>query len=430
MEKKLWEEFGMTRRTFLRHFGIASCAITLGPFFVERFATAIAQVPERVKVFKVSNGDCFENIDRLWAMMGGVGNYIDADDFVVIKGNGQWPYQGYTHTGCIKAVIDAILRLPGYDGEIFVCDNVQEYGGLNQTGFDATVAYRTRNWPDHNWDSLAAAYRAEGKPVAAKRWVSSQADITGPGDGEGWIRDFFAFHGRDSYLSYPVFESPLTPGCMVDVKNGVWRGGGYTGRRVKTLFMPNLNNHGSGGEDYAGVTSAVKSFFGATEIHNGGYATFRGHYNMHSTSYARSRADYAGELTARFIRTMYAPSLYITAAMWAGHQSRTGGAVETKTVLACENPVTLDYVACKEVIAPHAAWLDPDQDNNTRRQLTGCIAGGVGTIDPGAFEVVAYDFDRPTVHRLDVDRMIKEFEAGRATEQEVIDLIQAYMDGG
>jgi hypothetical protein len=125
---------------------------------------------------------------------------------------------------------------------------------------------------------------------------------------------------------------------------------------------------------------------------------------------------------------MYAPILYISAAMWSGWHSRQGDAVETNTVLACENPATLDYVACKYVISPYASWLDPDQDNNTRKQILGCISGGVGTINPGEFEIITYDFNNPTVNRLDMDRKIRDFKAGNATEQEVKDLINAYME--
>jgi hypothetical protein len=93
---------------------------------------------------------------------------------------------------------------------------------------------------------------------------------------------------------------------------------------------------------------------------------------------------------------MYQPVLYITAAIWSGHHSRTTDAVETKAVLACENPVTLDYIATRDIISPHAAFLNPDQDNNTRKQILGCINGGIGTIDPAEYEVITYDFDNPS----------------------------------
>lgn len=423
---KLWNRFGMTRREFLRHFGIATGAITLSPFFVDRFSQVLA-LPSN-KVCLVKNGDCFQNIAKLWEMLGGAELYINATDIVVIKANAQWPNQGYTHTGCIKGVIDRILEVPNFEGEVLICDNIQIYGIEGRYGFDALPSYRVNNWPDHNWNSLAVEYRDNGKPVATKGWLNSESDIASPADGEGWIRDYFSFHGLNSYLSYPIFESPLTPGRMIDMKNGVWEAGSYTGRQIKTIFMPNLNNHGSGVEDYAGITSAVKSFFGATEIHTGVSGTFRDHYSIHTASFTMNRADYAGELVARFINTMYRPDLYITSAMWSGHYSRTGNATETKTVLACDNPATLDYIACRDVISPYASWLNPDLDNNTRKQIVGCISGGVGTIDPAAYEVVSFNFENPKVSRVDIDRKIKDLKTGNATEQEVKDLVNSYME--
>ncbi len=305
---------------------------------------------------------------------------------------------------------------------------MQEYGKEGNYGFDVSPGGRTHNWPDHNWDSLAGEYQSNNKPVDSVRWYNSEGDISGPQDGEGWIRDFFHFNGKDTYLSYPIFESTLTPGRMIDMKNGVWENGAYTGRKVKSIFIPTLNNHGKGEEDYAGITSAIKSFFGATEIHYGAGDRFRDHVNIHGSSFSREQAGYAGELVARFINTMYKPDLYITAAMWSGHHSRTGDAVETKTVLACENPATLDYIACRDVIAPHASFLNPDDDNNTRKQITGCINGGIGTIDPDQYEVISYDFNNPKTTRLDVDRKIKEFKKGRVSEQTVKDTINQYME--
>ncbi len=422
---KIWSKFRMTRREFLRYFGISTSVITLSPFFVNRVGSVFAN-DSTIKVYLVKNGDYIQNTIKLWDLLGGPSGYISPTDVVVIKGNAQWWNQGYTHTGCIKGVIDKILEIRDFSGEIVVCDNVQSRSdNLGQLGFDAEAQYRNHNWADHNWNSLAEEYQAIGKPVSVKKWENSNADIAGPADGEGWIRDFFNFHGLDTYLSYPIFESPINPGRMIDLKNGVWDGGKYTGRSVKTIFMPTLNNHGNGSGDYAGITSAIKSFFGATEIHD---SRFKNHYNIHVSSFSQDRADYAGELTARYINTMYSPVLYITSAMWSGHSSRTGDATETKTVLACENPVTLDYVACRDVISPYASYLDPDQDNNTRKQILGCISGGIGTIDPAAFEVISYDFDNPTVNRLDIDRKINEHKEGLATEQEVKEMVQEYME--
>lgn len=427
-----------TRREFLRYSGVASSALAFSPYFLERLTAWAQTAPALTTVYKVMNGaDCFQNIAKLWQLLGGPARYIGGTDIVIIKGNAQWPNQGYTHTGCIKAVIDQILAIPGFAGEIIICDNTTTGGSAGAWGFDATVGNRVHNWPDHNWNSLAAAYKASGKPVATKKLTQGTwRAITFPGmsewnpaNGEGWTRSFFSHNGRNTYFSYPIFQSPLTPGRMIDMKNGVWEGGSYTGRKVKAIYMPTLNNHGWGGEDYAGVTSAIKSFFGATEIHSGDDATWNGYYHIHSSSYTQSSALTAGELVGRYLNTMYAPALYITPAIWSGHESRTGAATETNTVLACENPVTLDYVACRDVIAPYAAWLNPTLNNNTRKQILGCASQGIGTIAPDLFEVVTFDFDNPTTTRLDIDRKVRDFKAGTATEREVKDVIGQYMEG-
>jgi hypothetical protein len=387
---------------------------------------------------------------KLLDMLGGIGKYIGPNDVVVIKGNAQWPCQGYTHTGCIKEVIDAILAIPGYSGEVLICDDTQNYTrGAGQSGFDATAPYRVNNWPDQNWTTLAAAYQAQGKKVGAKRWLN-MATLTAPpslpyfalwnpANGEGWSRYFFDNGGRPSYLSWPVFQSPVTPGRMLDMKYGVWEGGSYTGRSVKTIVMPTLNNHAwvnhGGNEDECGVTSAIKSFFGATEIHApGNCTTYNGFYHIHSYCPA-SFGQAIGELVGRFITNLYSPVLYITPAMYVGWKNRwePDGAFAANTVLACTNPVTLDYISCRDVIsspvyAPtYAPWLNPDNDNNTRRQILGCNSYGIGTIDPQQFEVMTFDFNNPTYTRLDVERKIRDFKSGKATQQDVNDMVQRYM---
>ena len=429
--------YHMSRRQFLRQFAIGSSAITLSPFFVERFAAVGLAATGLTRVYRVKNGDCFQNTAKLWEMLGGPSRYIGSNDVVVIKGNAQWPNQGYTHTGCIKGVIDQILAMPGFSGEILICDNVQTNVAPGALGFDATVNNRTHNWPDHNWNSLAAQYQANGKPVATKQWTCGPwRSIAFPGfsnwnpaNGEGWARSFFSFNGRSTFLSYPVFESPLTPGRMIDMKNGVWQNGAYTGQKVKTIVMPTLNNHGNGTEDYAGITSAIKSFFGATEIPVTQDLTWNGYYHIHSSSYTQGSAQSAGNLVGRFLNTMYAPVLYITAAMWSGYYSRTGNAVATNTVLACENPVSLDYISCRDVISPYASWLNPaDTSHNTYKQIYGCYSQNIGTMDPLSIEVISFDFNHPTATRLDVERKIRDFKAGNATQQDVKDVINLYME--
>ena len=458
----------MTRREFLRHYGIASSAITFSPFFIERFAAVCQAASSLTRVYKVMNAPdslttCSQNIAKLWQMLDGPAKFISPTDVVVIKGNAQWPNQGHTHGGCIKAVIDSILAIPGFSGEILICDNIQSVVPAQNTGFDASTANQTNNWPTYNWNGLAAYYQSLGKPVAAVRWVNDPTWRTPPSlpyfsawspaspvpsTGTGWSRSIFNYQSSPTYLSYPVFPSPLTAGRMIDMKNGVWENGDYTGRKVKAIFMPTLNNHcyAGGCEDYAGVTSAVKSFFGATEIYGGDDASWSGYYSIHSRTFTQVNtagsivAEWAGELCGTYINTLYAPVLYITSAIYSGWYSRgitspSGTAAYTNTVLACTNPVSLDYISCRDVISkvgsPLPTWLDPStQNNNAWRQLSGCNSQGIGTLIPAQIEVITYDFNHPSASRLDVERKIRDFKAGNATEQDVKDMINLYMSSG
>lgn len=429
----IWHNHRMNRRRFLRHFGIAGGALTFSPFFIDRLCSALAQTTT-VKVYLARNGDHIQNTGKVLELIGGVDSIVGPHDVVVLKCNGQWPNRGYTHTGCVKAVVDEILAIPGFDGEVHICDNVQTYGSTGQFGFDAGPGHRADNWPDHNWNSLAAEYRGAGKSVATKRWYNTSNDIAGPADLEdGWLRNFFDFYGIPTYLSCPVYESPLTAGRMIDLRRGVWEDGSYsTARRLKVIYLPTLNYHSG----YAGITSAVKCFFGSTEIHGGISGKFREHYQIHSSSYQHSgipqntNAFRAGELTARYMLTLNAPDLFITCAMYSGHNGRWSSAAKTDTVLACSNPASLDYIACKNVISPLRGdnALDPDVDQPVRRQLLGCVAGGIGTIDPAKIELIEYDFLNPgAMNRRDVERAVRDYRRGRIGERQVKDTFSAYM---
>jgi hypothetical protein len=142
----------------------------------------------------------------------------------------------------------------------------------------------------------------------------------------------------------------------------------------------------------------------------------------------------AGQLVGQFLNNLYSPVLYITAAIYSGWYSRVdaNGAAFTNTVLACTNPVSLDFISCRDVISqvgsPHPTWLNPtNQNTNTYRQLSGCSSQGIGTIDPTQMELITYDFNNPSATRLDVDRKIRDFKAGLATQQDVKDTINLYM---
>ncbi len=55
---------------------------------------------------------------------------------------------------------------------------------------------------------------------------------------------------------------------------------------------------------------------------------------------------------------------------------------------------------------------------------------GYGTTDESEIAAFVFDFDSPSVFRFDIDRKIKDFRDGNASEQEVLDLIDQYNNGG
>ena len=74
-------------------------------------------------------------------------------------------------------------------------------------------------------------------------------------------------------------------------------------------------------------------------------------------------------------------------------------------------------------------YFNPDYDvthNNTRLTLDGCHSQGYGTTNEDEMAAFIYDFNNPSTFRFDIDRRIKAFREGNATEQEVLDLIRLY----
>jgi len=79
-----------------------------------------------------------KNIRKLMKMLGGVESVFGKDDIVVIKPNSQWWLQGMTNTDSIVALIEMILALPGFSGEIIIADNHQ-FQEDNSRGWTTTT---------------------------------------------------------------------------------------------------------------------------------------------------------------------------------------------------------------------------------------------------------------------------------------------------
>ena len=346
-------------------------------------------------VLVAKNGTPAENVLAVLAAAGGVERFIDADDVVVLNPNGQWPKQGYTNTECMKALIDAILARPGgFTGEVIIAEHVHRSPADALTGsycWNISAGNnRMNNWPDMSYFELVDDYHDNGHPnVTANPLYDSGSStgfsaVAGPSEvasGEqGWVRNTYTTQttGEIVRLAHPILRSSYSD-ALIDLHSGVWENGGYSGRAVKLIFLPTLNNHGSfNGEDYAGPTSAVKCHLGIVEF-SGSEGV-----HLHNIGYGNDHPEAVGESVGHLITQILQPTFYLTCAEYTGYRGRTNDVAEhTRTVGLCLEPVTLDYWMCKYVMYPIATiqeFMNPDNDNNLRKQLVGCNDMGVGTL--------------------------------------------------
>jgi hypothetical protein len=367
-------------------------------------------------VYVARNGTYAENVARVFAMAGGIQAYIDADDIVLLKPNGQWPRQGYTHTGCLKALIDLILERPGgFSGEILIIEHVQRNASdtlATHYCWNMSPSNRLNNWPDMNYIELVQDYHNRGRMNVSAipllnsfdgDFVRSEGPESLPPGKHGWVTTTYLVgaNNRTAYLPYALLRSPFS-GKIIDTKHGVWQNGGYTSQKVKLAFLPTLNNHGSyRSEDYAGPTSAVKCHLGVVAF-NGPSGTSNLHNIGYSSNASQNRPDAVGEAIGHLITSVIHPVFYMTCAEYTGQWGRTSSsAAHTQTVGLCADPVTLDYWMCKYVLLPAdpvQTFMNPDLDNNLRRTLLGCQSKGVGTLDEN--RIVLHVDDHSPVLRL------------------------------
>jgi len=399
----------LTRRQFLASLGSVTAASLIGPHLLHRGPAAASHVQlSPFHVYVARNGTPVTNVQRVIQLAGGIDRFIDHDDVVVLKPNGQWPRQGYTHTECTKALIDVILNRPGgFGGEIIIIEHVHRDPATALSGSYcwnmSAGSNRQNNWPDMSYFELVTDCHNRGFPnvtadplydtTQSSDWVA----VDGPGSlapgKQGWVRTTYtaAANGRTVWLSHPILRSSYS-GKLIDLKNGVWVNGGYNGQHVKLIFLPTLNNHGSyNTQDYAGPTSAIKCHLGIVE-----FAGESGGTTLHGVGYNDDHPDAVGESVGHLITQILSPTFYLTCAEYTGYRSRTDTiAAHTKTVGLCADPVTLDYWMCKYVMYPCAtsqAFMNPDNDNYLREQLTGCHSKRVGTLDES--EMVVHQVDQ------------------------------------
>ncbi len=392
----------MTRLSRRKFLGRMSAAAAL-PILGSRVSRSIQAAGNRlsaagnVDIYVAKNGSPEWNVENAVALAGGIQSFIGQDDVVVIKPNGQWPNQGYTNTACLKAMIDTILSRPGgYTGEIIIMEHVHRNPTDTLSGsycWNMAPGNRANNWAEMNYNELVADYHKRSIPAVNAdplydsnqgNYVTTASGPAGIGAGkQGWTHfSYTTSTGRVADLSYPILRSFVDTGKLIDLKNGVWKNGSYTGQKVKLIFLPTLNNHSTRGhEDYAGPTSAVKTHIGIVD-----FATVNGNH-LHNIGYGISPANpgIMGESVAEWYK-MVQPAFYLTCAEYTGQWSRTGtgDATHTRIVGMCADPVTLDYWMCKNVMLPcdpTQTFMNPANNNHLRQALAGAQSRGVGTIN-------------------------------------------------
>jgi hypothetical protein len=87
----------LTRKGFLKTLGVIAAIPVLShkSRWFNFFTPAENQM---VDLYVARNGSPVWNVSKAIELAGGIQRFVDADDIVVLKPNGQWPNQGYTHT--------------------------------------------------------------------------------------------------------------------------------------------------------------------------------------------------------------------------------------------------------------------------------------------------------------------------------------------
>ena len=430
------------RSTFLRRMGYIATSGLISPFLSNLYGKELKIINKKnittiSEVFISKNGNPKTNMEKVIEMAGGINNFISYNDIVIIKPNLQWGFQGYTHTLATKTLIEIILNKPGgFGGEIIISEDHTNFDDETK-GWNASPEYRFHNWADMNYRELIEYFHDHGDNNVSAVPISSKI-IKGPEEGEGYVINYYTTQNNLNgdllrvRLGYPIIRSPYS-GKIIDTKNGVLSNGNYIDQKVKIIFLPTLNYHGN----YAGITSAIKSHLGFIPLGGGSQEYYSVH--TYSSEYSLFRPDElnkpfeVGECIGELITSVIKPTLYITVAEYSGNYGRINkNAAHTKTIGLCKEPVSLDYWMGKNVICPSggtAADYNPANDNVFRQIILGCNSKGIGTLDENNMLVHLYDHDNPQTTKIDIEEKIRLFKEGKATESEIMEMIENYMKG-
>jgi hypothetical protein len=367
-------------------------------------------VKDKSTIYVAQGGGPAANVDKVIANAGGMGKIVGIDDVVVIKVSAQWWNQGMTNVAAARRVIEHVLEIPGFRGEIVVFENT--HFRFPDRAVDDPSRGLTRAWTrpsDVNvdvpgWKSLGDLiphFAGLGAPVsfvglvdggesalAGDPWFDpSHAQGVYGGDGRGPIasgdaRDGYhwdfgqtfrlarsMFRDAQTPLTWPRFTSPRT-GNVIDLKHGVHkRENGKlvaTGQPLKFLNLTTANEHGS-----TGFTGACKSPMGIVDMSAGALGTDPRIADYQSVHYfgRTGRTPPENDPTWRmggplafWGERVRRPDLYVTIGEWTSITPKTGWdgsddtrhhpncREQTQTIVAGTDPVAIDYWYVKNVV--------------------------------------------------------------------------------
>lgn len=388
-----------TRREFITQTVKVGSGLLLAP---TSWLNAGIRTPSHV--YWAEDGTPDQNMEQVLSMLGGISSWISPNDIVIIKPNCQWWNQGTANLTALRRLIELILLIPGFSGEIIIAENHQKSGpdsrgwtAANEINDDAHAV---------NINALIDYFHSNHFfNVTKYHWLNSERGgriIEGPAQGDGYVHssEKYSHDSKSTPMTYPVFTSSFSR-AMIDLKQGIWANGGYTGQTVRLINLSSLNHHAFG------VTASVKNLMGIVDLAGNDHGRFAdGSYNFHSIG-----VEGMGGALGAWLKSIIQPTLNIITAEWVGWGSRVepAEAVRARSIIASTDPVALDYWASKYIL--HAltpdhyglkAYHNPDYPYSPfRTYLLACQAQGAGTMNPNDIILHYHQFsthvkDKPT----------------------------------
>ena len=411
-----------TRREILKIFGSIIGMVSFGKIaLAKQKPLKKVTVDSQVTVYRSINGNPETNLNKVIELLGGIEEVIGSDDIVVIKPNVQWWNHGAPNLSAVKEFVDLIMNRPGgFNGEVVVAENCHRGASPWESIHSGWAPMFSRNSDldkVSNYNDLSAHLKKKyGNRFTTSHWIDVDEGgkrIFGPTDGTGYVYcdgtggvPLISFDNgcqgdnlREVIMTYPIFKTDN--GTVVDFKNGVWEKGAYTEQPLKFINFVALNHHST----YCGATSAVKNYLGISDLSGGpdpgdnGKLTGK-YYNFHSFPFNKwAPGPEPGMLGAEigiFLNTIRKADLNITSAEWIGLASRTEPPIaHTRAILACKDPVALDYHATKYLLYPNSKISIHNPDDKMSplyHYLLRCAEESGGVFNEKYVGIRSYDF--------------------------------------